>query len=54
MLIEIECKLKRRSILAFIFYVLLYASTLAPYCLIGHISELINSKKRMVISSKAL
>ena len=45
MLKEIECKLERRSILAFIFYVLLYASVLAPYCLIGYISELINSKK---------
>lgn len=42
---EIECKLERRSILAFIFYVLLYAFILAPYCLIGYISELINSKK---------
>ena len=45
MLREIECKLERRSILAFIFYVLLYAFVLAPYCLIGYISELINSKK---------
>lgn len=45
MLREIECKLERRSILAFIFYVLLYAFTLAPYCLIGYISELINFKK---------
>lgn len=45
MLTEIECKLERRSILAFIFYVLLYAFVLAPYCLIGYISELINSKK---------
>ena len=45
MLKEIECKLERRSILAFIFYVLLYAFTLAPYCLIGYISELVNSKK---------
>ncbi|MGN1269517.1 MAG: glycosyltransferase [Clostridia bacterium] len=45
MLKEIEYKLERRSILAFIFYVLLYAFTLAPYCLIGYISELINSKK---------
>lgn len=45
MLKEIECKLERRSILAFIFYVLLYAFILAPYCLIGYISELINSKK---------
>ena len=45
MLKEIECKLEKRSILAFIFYILLYAFTLAPYCLIGYISELINSKK---------
>lgn len=45
MLKEIECKLERRSILAFIFYILLYAFMLAPYCLIGYISELINSKK---------
>ena len=45
MLREIECKLERRSILAFIFYVLLYVFILAPYCLIGYISELINSKK---------
>ena len=45
MLREIECKLERRSILAFIFYVLLYAFILAPYCLIGYISELINPKK---------
>lgn len=43
---EIECKLERRSILAFIFYVLLYAFILSPYCLIGYISELINSKKK--------
>lgn len=45
MLKEIECKLEKRSVLAFIFYVLLYAFVLAPYCLIGYISELINSKK---------
>ena len=45
MLKEIECKLEKRSVLAFIFYVLLYAFILAPYCLIGYISELINSKK---------
>lgn len=42
---KIECRLERRSILAFIVYVLLYAFILAPYCLIGYISELINSKK---------
>lgn len=45
MLREIECKLEKRSVLAFIFYVLLYAFVLAPYCLIGYISELINFKK---------
>ena len=45
MLKEIECKLERRSFLAFIVYVLLYAFILAPYCLIGYISELVNSKK---------
>ena len=45
MLKEIECRLERRSILAFIVYVLLYAFILAPYCLAGYISELINSKK---------
>lgn len=45
MLRKIECKLERRSIVAFIFYVLLYAFILAPYCLAGYISELINSKK---------
>lgn len=43
---EIDCKLERRSILAFIFYVLFYAFILAPYCLIGYISELVNSKKK--------
>ena len=46
MLKEIGYKLERRSILAFIFYVLLYAFILAPYCLIGYISELINFKKK--------
>ena len=46
MLKEIECKLERRSILAFIVYVLFYAFILAPYCLSGYISELINSKKK--------
>ena len=45
MLKSINCKLKRRSFLAFIVYVLLYAFILAPYCLIGYISELLNSKK---------
>lgn len=45
MLKEIDCKLKRRSILAFIIYILLYAFILAPYCLTGYILELINYKK---------
>ncbi len=45
MLKEIDCKLEKRSILAFIFYTLLYAFILAPCCLIGYISELINYKK---------
>ena len=45
MLKEIECKLDKRSIFAFPFYVLFYAFILAPYCLIGYISELFNSKK---------
>ena len=46
MLKEMECKLEKRSILAFIFYILLYAFILAPYCIIGYISELINCKKK--------
>lgn len=46
MLKEIECKLERRSVFAFIVYVLLYAFILAPYCLIGYISELLNFKKK--------
>ena len=45
MLRKIECKLERRSILAFIFYVLLYAFILAPYCLTGYIKEFVNGKK---------
>ena len=45
MLKDIKCKLEKRSFLAFIIYVLLYAFILAPYCLIGYISELINCKK---------
>ncbi|MBP3285292.1 MAG: glycosyltransferase family 2 protein [Clostridia bacterium] len=45
MLKEIGCKLEKRSFLAFIFYVLLYAFMLAPYCLTGYISELVNYKK---------
>ena len=43
---EIDCKLERRSCLAFIVYILVYAFILAPYCLIGYISELINLKKK--------
>lgn len=46
MLKKLGYKLKRRSILAFIVYVLLYAFILAPFCLMGYISELINSKKK--------
>ena len=45
MLKEIDCKLERRSILAFIVYVLLYSFILAPYCLMGYVSELVNRKK---------
>lgn len=45
MLKEIDCKLERRSILAFIVYVLIYAFILAPYCLIGYITELVNGEK---------
>ena len=46
MLKEIDCKLERRSILAFIAYILIYAFILAPYCLMGYISECINLKKK--------
>ena len=46
MLKEINCKLKRRSVFAFIVYVLLYAFILAPYCLAGYFLELINYKKQ--------
>ena len=46
MLKEIECKLEKRSILAFLFYTFLYTFILAPYCLIGYISELANFKKK--------
>ena len=42
---EIDCKLERRSFLAFVYYTLLYAFTLAPCCLIGYIKELFNFKK---------
>lgn len=45
MLKEIDCKLERRSPIAFIFYTLLYAFILAPSCLIGYIKELFNVKK---------
>lgn len=45
MLKEIDCKLEKRSILAFIVYILVYAFVLAPFCLMGYISELINGKK---------
>lgn len=45
MLKEVNCKLEKRSIWAFIIYILLYAFILAPYCLIGYLSELINSRK---------
>lgn len=46
MLKEINCKLEKRSKLAFVVYVLLYAFILAPYCLAGYISELFNRKKK--------
>lgn len=42
---EIDCRLEKRSKFAFIVYILLYAFILAPFCLIGYISELINFKK---------
>ena len=42
---QIDCKLARRSALAFIFYALLYAFILAPFCLTGYIKELVNTKK---------
>ena len=45
MLKELGYKSERRSLLTFIFYILLYAFILAPHCLIGYISELINYKK---------
>ena len=41
----IDCKLNRRSIIAFVVYALLYAFILAPSCLIGYVKELINVKK---------
>ena len=46
MLKEIDCKLERRSVLAFIVYILLYAVILAPFCLTGYIIELLNCKKK--------
>ena len=46
MLKEIDYKLEKRSILAFIIYILVYAFILAPYCLTGYILELINYKKQ--------
>ena len=46
MLKEIDCKLEKRSCLAFLVYILVYAFILAPYCLMGYISELINLKKK--------
>ena len=46
MLKEINCKLEKRSKLAFIVYDILYAFILAPYCLAGYISELFNRKKK--------
>lgn len=42
---EIDCRLEKRSKFAFIVYVLLYTFILAPFCLIGYISELVNLKK---------
>lgn len=41
---EVECQLER-SILAFIFYTLLYAFVLSPACLIGYIKELFSTRK---------
>ncbi len=41
----IDCKIERRSKIAFVVYALLYAFILAPSCLIGYIKELINVKK---------
>ena len=45
MLREINMKPERRSVLAFIFYILFYAFMLTPFCIIGYIAELINAKK---------
>ena len=46
MLKEIDCKLEKRSIFAFIVYILLYAFILAPFCIVGYILELFNCKKK--------
>ena len=43
---KIDYILEKRSKIAFIFYILIYAFILAPYCLIGYISELINLKRK--------
>ena len=43
---EIDCKLEKRSIIAFIIYILLYAFILSIHCLTGYISELMNCKKK--------
>lgn len=43
---KLDYKLKRRSILAFLVYTLLYTFILAPSCLVGYISEIINSNKK--------
>ena len=37
MLKEIDCKLEKRSIFAFIVYILLYAFILAPFCIVGYV-----------------
>lgn len=42
---KVDCKLERRSILAFIFYALFYAFALALPCLIVYAKELVNVKK---------
>ena len=43
---ELNCHFEKRSILAILFYLLFYAFILAPYCLIGYLSELVNTKKQ--------
>lgn len=42
---EVDCKLERRSVIAFVFYALLYAFVLAPSCLTGYVKELVIVKK---------